>query len=194
MNITLVLKRSLYMFMLVCFLYDIVPYQESTTLQLCRTAAAVGNTIYVRSQMTDSKYAESITLACDILPAYTPLPLAAAATAASAKCQVTYRRKVYGSFENRISTQTILIFMFMWVCFVYDIVPYQERTMLQLYPTAAAVVNTIYVRSQMRDSRQHAESTTLLPCRTAATVGDTIYVRLACPRYAAASCLCRSLS
>ena len=30
---------------LVYFVYDIVPYQESTTLQLCRTAAAVGNTI-----------------------------------------------------------------------------------------------------------------------------------------------------
>ena len=83
------------MFVLVCFLYDIVPYQESTTLQLCRTAAAVGNTICVRSQMTDSRqHAESTTLACDALPAYTPLPLAAAATAASAKCQVTCRRKV----------------------------------------------------------------------------------------------------
>ena len=35
------------MFMLVCFVYDIVPYQESTTLQLYPTAAAVGNTIYV---------------------------------------------------------------------------------------------------------------------------------------------------
>ena len=46
----------------------------------------------------------------------------------------------------------------------------------------------------MTDSRQHAESTTLQPCRTAAVVGDTIYVRSACPRYAAASCLCRSLS
>ena len=38
------------MFMLVCFVYDIVPYQGSTTLPLCRTAAAVGNTICVRSQ------------------------------------------------------------------------------------------------------------------------------------------------
>ena len=46
----------------------------------------------------------------------------------------------------------------------------------------------------MTDSRQHAESTTLQPCRTAAAVGNTIYVRVACPRYAAASCLCRSLS
>ena len=73
------------MFMLVWFLYDIVPYQESTTLQLCRTATAVGNTIYVRSQMTDSRqHAESPTLACDVLPTYTLLPLAAAATAASA--------------------------------------------------------------------------------------------------------------
>ena len=71
------------MFMLV-FLYDTVPYQESTTLQLCSTAAAVGNTIYVRSQMTDRRqHAESTALACDALPAYTPLPLAAA-TAASA--------------------------------------------------------------------------------------------------------------
>ena len=71
----------------VCFLYDTVPYQESTTLQLCRTAAAaVGNTIYVRSQMTDSRqYAESTALACDALPAYTPLPLAAAASSASVK-------------------------------------------------------------------------------------------------------------
>ena len=31
--------------MLVCFVCDIVPYQEGTTLQLCRTAAAVGNTM-----------------------------------------------------------------------------------------------------------------------------------------------------
>ena len=50
-----------------------------------------------------------------------------------------------------------------------------------------------YVRSQMADSRQHVASRTLQPCYTAAAVGDTIYVRLACPRYAAASCLCRSL-
>ena len=84
------------MFMLVFFLHDIVPYQDSTTLQLCRTAAAVGNTIYVKSQMTDSrKHAESTALACDALLAYTTLPFAAAtATAASAKCQATCRRKV----------------------------------------------------------------------------------------------------
>ena len=82
------------MFTLVCFSYDIVPYQESTTLQLCRTAA-VGNTIYVRSQMTDSgQHAEGTTLACDALPVYTSIPLAAAATAASSKCQVICRRKV----------------------------------------------------------------------------------------------------
>ena len=73
------------MFMLVCFLYDTVPYQESTMLQFCRTAAAVGNTISVRSQMADSKqHAESTALACDALPAYTPLPLAAAAAASAA--------------------------------------------------------------------------------------------------------------
>ena len=49
----------------------------------------------------------------------------------------------------------------------------------------------------MTDSRQHAESTTLQPCRTAAAVGDTIYVRLACPRYGAAiACVgaCHNLS
>ena len=79
--------------------------------------------------------------------------------------------------------------MFMLACFVYDIVPYQESTMLQLCRTAAAVGNTIYVRSQMTDSRQYAESTTLQLCRTAAAVGNIIYVRVACPRYAAASCL-----
>ena len=62
----------------------------------------------------------------------------------------------------------------------------------KLYPTAAAVDNTIYVRSQMTDNRQHVESTTLQPCCTAAAVGDTIYVRLPCPRYAAASCFCQS--
>ena len=84
--------------------------------------------------------------------------------------------------------------MLMLVCFVYDIAPHQENTTLRLYSTAAAVGSTICVRSQMTDSRQHAESTTLQPCRTAAAVGDTIYVRLVCPRYAAASCLCRSLS
>ena len=73
------------MFMLVFFLHDTaVPYQESTTLQPCRTAAAVGNTIYVRSQMTESRqHAENTALACDALRAYTPPPLAAA-TAASA--------------------------------------------------------------------------------------------------------------
>ena len=73
------------MSMLVCFLYDTVPYQEITTLQLSRAATAVGNTIYVRSQMTDSRqHAESTALACDALPAYTPLSLAAATAAASA--------------------------------------------------------------------------------------------------------------
>ena len=46
----------------------------------------------------------------------------------------------------------------------------------------------------MTDSRQHAESTTLQPYGTAAAVGNTNYVRVACPRYAAASCFCRSLS
>ena len=88
----------------------------------------------------------------------------------------------------------MLIFVFMLVCFVYDIVPYQESTMLQLCRTAAAVGNTSSVRSQMTDSGQHAESTTLQPCRTAAAVGNTIYVRVACPRYSAVSFLCRSLS
>ena len=53
--------------------------------------------------------------------------------------------------------------MSMLVYLVYEIVPYQESTTLQL-------------------------------CSTAAAVGNTIYVRVACPRYAAASCLCRSLS
>ena len=46
----------------------------------------------------------------------------------------------------------------------------------------------------MTDSRQHAESITLQPCRIAAAVGNIIYVRVACPRYASASCLCRNLS
>ena len=72
------------MFIPVCFLYDTIPYQESTTLQLWRTAAAVGNTIYVRSLTTDSRqHAESTAPACDALPASTPLTHAAA-TAASA--------------------------------------------------------------------------------------------------------------
>ena len=75
-------------------------------------------------------------------------------------------------------------------------IPYHTKRAqrYKLYPTAAAIGNTIYVRSQMTDSRQHVESTTLQPCCTASAVGDAIYVRLACPRYAAASCLCRSLS
>ena len=84
--------------------------------------------------------------------------------------------------------------MFMLVFFEYDIVPYQESTTLQPCRTAAALGNTIYVRSQMTDSTQHAESTTLKPCRTATAVGDTIYVRLARSRYGAANCLCRSMS
>ena len=54
--------------------------------------------------------------------------------------------------------------------------------------------SAIYVRSQMTDSRQHADSTTLQPCRTASAVGNTIYVRVACPRYAAASCSRLSLT
>ena len=61
MKIISIYKRSIYL----CSgcEYDIVPYQESTTLQLCRTAVAVGNTIYIRSQATDSRqYAESTTL------------------------------------------------------------------------------------------------------------------------------------
>ena len=41
------------MFMLVCFVYNIVQYQESTTLQLFRAAAAVGNTIYLCKRLTD---------------------------------------------------------------------------------------------------------------------------------------------
>ena len=153
MSITLLPKRSFFLCSCWCAsygVYDIVRYQESTALQLCHTAAAVGNTIYGRSQMTDSRqHAESTTPACDALPDYTPLPLAAAATAASGKCQVTCRRKVCGSFQYNISIQTILIFMFMLVCFVYGIVPYQESTTLQLYPTAAALGYTIDVRSQM---------------------------------------------
>ena len=68
--------------------------------------------------------------------------------------------------------------MFTLVCFLYDIVPYQESTTLQLCRRAAALGDTIYVRSQMTDSRRHAESTTLQPCRTAAAVRDTIYVPL----------------
>ena len=66
------------------------------------------------------------------------------------------------------------------VYFLYDIVPYQESTPLQLCRTAAAVVGntTYYVGSQMTDSRQHAESTTLQPGRTAAAVGNTIYRKL----------------
>ena len=77
------------MSMLVCFFCYTVPYQESTTLQLCRTAAAVANTIYVRSQMTDSRqHVESTALACDALPAYTPIPLAAATAASAASASV----------------------------------------------------------------------------------------------------------
>ena len=86
----------------------------------------------------------------------------------------------------------VLIFMFMLVFFfTWYIITYQTKRgqRYKLYPTAAAVGNTIYVRSQMTDSRQHVESTTLQPCCTAAAVRVTIYVRLACPRYAAASCL-----
>ena len=89
--------------------------------------------------------------------------------------------------------------MFMLV-FLYDTVPYQESTTLQTLPHSSSsgrqhyLLPGINVTSQMTDSRQHVESTTLQPCCTAATVGATIYVRLACPRYAAASCLCQSLS
>ena len=70
-----------------------------------------------------------------------------------------------------------------------------STTLQQLCRTGAAVGSTIYyVRSQMTDSIQHADSTTLQPCRTAAAVGNTIYVRVACPRYAAPSSLFRRLS
>ena len=37
----------------------------------------------------------------------------------------------------------------------------RERNATTLYPTAAAVGNTIYVTSLMTGSRQHTESTTL---------------------------------
>ena len=57
------------MFMLVCFVYDIVPYHESTTLQLCRTAAAVGNSIYVR--VACPRYAAASCL-CQSLSYVTP--------------------------------------------------------------------------------------------------------------------------
>ena len=75
----------------------------------------------------------------------------------------------------------------------YHTLPREHDAIYKLYPTAAAVGNTINVRSQMI-RQQTVESTTLQPCCTAAAVGDTIYVRLACPCYAEASCLCRSLS
>ena len=52
--------------------------------------------------------------------------------------------------------------------------PFKMSTTLQLCRIAAAVGNTIYVRSQMTDSRQHAESTTQQPCRTAAAVGTPL--------------------
>ena len=126
------------MSMFVCFLYDIVPYQESTTLQLCRTAAAVGNTIYVRSQMTDSRqHAESSTLAFDALPAYTPLPLAAptaASSAASSAASVKWHAGV--KCKDRLNITLVLKRLLyscsMLVCFVYDVVPYQDNTTLQL--------------------------------------------------------------
>ena len=46
---------------------------------------------------------------------------------------------------------------------------------------------------QMAGTRQHEDSATLhvQPCRTEA-VGYIMYVRVECPRYAAASCFCRS--
>ena len=70
---------------------------------------------------------------------YTPLPLvAAAATAASVKCQVACRRKVYGSFEYHISTQTVIIFMFRLVCFVHVHFPIlaQSTTLRSCRPAA----------------------------------------------------------
>ena len=72
------------------------------------------------------------------------------------------------------------------VYFVHEIVPYLESTTVQICRTAAAIGSTIYVRSQMTDSIQHADSTR--------AVSNTIYVCVACPRYAPASFLCRSLS
>ena len=51
-------------------------------------------------------------------------------------CQVTYRRTVSGSFEYHFSTQTVPISKFMYVYFLYDIVPYRESTTLQLCRTA----------------------------------------------------------
>ena len=51
--------------------------------------------------------------------------------------------------------------MFMLV-FLYMIPHHTKRAQrYKLYPIAAAVGNTIYVRSQMTDSRQHVENTTL---------------------------------
>ena len=85
--------------------------------------------------------------------------------------------------------------MLMLVCFIYYVVPYQESTTLQLCRTAAAVGNTIYVRSHMTqtaDTMRRAQRYN--PAVQQQRYRQHHYVRVACPRYAAASYLCRSLS
>ena len=121
---------------------------------------------------------------------YAP-PLAAVATTAPDQCRETWGRNCKDRMNIVLVGKRSL-----YSCpgCVYAIILSQESATLQLCRTAASVGNTIYERSQMTDSRQHAESTTLQPRRTAAAVGNTIYVRVPCPRYAAASCLYRSLS
>ena len=71
-------------------------------------------------------------------------------------------------FDYHINTQTVLIFMFMLVCFLYATVSYQESTALQLCRTAAAVGNTIHT-CRIADDRQQTtceEHSASLRCST----------------------------
>ena len=67
---------------------------QSTTLRSCRPAAVQppSSSLQLIARVAAVVIADCLIGACDALPAYTPLPLAA--TAASVKCQVTCRRKV----------------------------------------------------------------------------------------------------
>ena len=62
--------------------------------------------------------------------------------------------------------------------------------------TSTRFVSGILPKTQMTGTRQHEDSTTLReqPCRVAAVVGYISYVRVASPRYGAASCFRRRLS
>ena len=135
------------MFMFVCFVYNIVPYHESTTLQLCRTAAAVSNAIYVRGHVLTMLRRVACVRACHLSPHHTTRFCCAAAG-----CACPSMRKHRDLCDGNIV---------------------DTNPSLHIYVHRGSFLTSIFLsflgRSQMTDSRQHAESKTLQvgPCARA---------------------------